>query len=107
MCMKVGGPGESSYKDVMESLVAAEQEDVREETDPKWCRPRARKREFKGNKWVTSRNEWHEEGTNFSYVGLRGDISPTHFGWDLETLPDGEMEGFKKRQSILVEHYAS
>lgn len=102
---RVAVPGEQIYEEVMQCIVAAEEEDIREETDPKWYRPRVQKKVRKSNRWVSSKNEWHDAGTYFSFVGLRRDLLPVQFGQDQEILEKVEKEGFATRQRLLVEHY--
>ena len=101
--MKVDTPGLRTFEEVMESLTLAEEEDVCEESDPKWCRPLVKKKR-KLN--TTALDEWYDRGTDFSFVGLRGEFSPAQFGWDEKVLPKGEKEGFNARQKLLVQHYA-
>ena len=58
----------------------------------------------KNGKWVRT-NEYHDRGTDLSEIGLRGNLKPSDFGWDIHEVPESEKEGFKQRQQMLVDHY--
>jgi len=99
-----------SLSDLLGKLAVAEQEDVNEENDPLWIRPLVRKKKVVRNgsftaAHVVTGDEFHNSGTDFSSIGLRG-IGPGKFGWgDWRVPPENEKAGFTCIQKALVDHY--
>ena len=104
----VSGTSEETLGEVLQSLEDAEEEDVNEETDERWCRPRVlkikKKKKRKANE--CEEDEYHDAGKDFSMVGLRG-VAPSAFGLNTWAAPsEKEIERFKRKQSVIVKHYA-
>ena len=101
--------GNESLSNLLYQLSNAEQEDVDEENDPIWFRPRVRKKKIvrKGSSTMfISTDDFHDPGKDFSSVGLRG-IGPGNFGWgDWGNPSNNESVGFRYMQTALVDHYA-
>ena len=96
--------GDQSLDVLVENMRRADEEDFQEEEDSRWFLPVVRKKAPRRGRWVET-NEYHERGADLSEVGLRGSLKPADFGWDVQHIPDGEKEGFRERQNMLVAHY--
>ena len=96
--------GDQSLDLLVENMRRADEEDFQEEEDSRWVLPVVRKKAPRRGRWVGT-NEYHERGADLSEVGLRGSLKPADFGWDVQHIPDGEKEGFRERQNVLVAHY--
>ena len=94
---------EENIDRVLHALEVAENEDVGEECDPHWFRPKVLKIHKKGKK--NEDEDYHDIGTDFSFIGLRGQ-DPGDLGWVQWGDPClSEKERFSKKQNVLVKHY--
>ena len=86
----------------------AEKEDTNEEEAAVdhllWCLPKNRKRN-KNNAEIHNNDEYHDVGTDFSFIGLRGQ-DHAELGWMDWGQPDEpEKYRFTRKQKLLVNHY--
>ena len=101
--VNISGIPEENVDKVLHALEVAEDEDVDEECDPHWFRPKVLKIHKKGKK--NEDEDYHDIGTDFSFIGLRGQ-DPGDLGcvqWGDPCL--NEKERFSKKQNVLVKHY--
>ena len=96
---------ETNWCELQQALRLAEEEDRNEEETTTdhivWCIPQIRKR--KKNK--DGNEEYHDIGTDFSFVGLRGQ-DHVAMGWMNWGAPNAtEKQCFTRKQRILVNHY--